>query len=92
MRVAGDGQVDEVGPGIRRSIVAYRPRSGQPPQRVLELDVQQVRRVEVAVAQDTVSKARDRRPAQEEAQDGRGVDDDQGRSRPERTASTMSSV
>lgn len=43
MRVADDGQFGEIGQGVRCPIVADRPRTGQPPQRVMELDVQQVR-------------------------------------------------
>ncbi len=92
VRVAEDGQIGEVHSCIRRTIVAECSSQHQPVESVLELHVEKVRRMEVTVAENTVDETWDSGLSRQDADDGRRINHDHGRSRPERTASTMSSM
>src|SRR5205814_2061884 len=92
MRVANDGQVREVRSDVGGPVVGEVPRGDEAPERVEELHVDEVRRMEVRIACESVGQLLDRRTRRQRRDHGGRVDDDHARSRPDRTAWTMLSI
>jgi len=89
-RVTGDRQLGKVGTCLSRPVAAHDARSHEASKGVEHLDVDQVWGVEVGVSGDPSEQRLTGRPADQDIEQSRGVQDDQ-RSRPARTASTITS-
>jgi hypothetical protein len=92
--VADEREVGEVDAGVLGALRADRAALHQPPQRVEQFGIDEVRAVEIAVFAEPFDEPSCRNTRHERLQHRGGVHDEHGaqsRSRPERTASTISS-
>ena len=78
MRVADDGQSGEVRPCVCGAFVTDRSGDDEASQRMLELHIEQVRSMQVAVADQTVDELWNLGLARQDADDGRRIDHDHG--------------
>src|SRR5438093_8780084 len=89
MRISDDREIVEVRPDVRGPVFGHMASSHEPPEGMDDLHVDQMRGVEIAILRQSPAKSRRARATREGGQDGRGVDDDHVRSRPERTDATI---
>src|SRR4051794_26252013 len=89
MRIPNDGEIREIAFDVDSSVFGHVSSPHQSPERVDHLHVDQMRGVKVAIPRQSVAKAHWSRTSGQGGQDGRGVDDDHVRSRPERTEATI---
>src|SRR5207244_1121352 len=92
MRIARDGKVTEIGPDILRPIEMKVAARYQAPQCVQYFHIDQVRGVQILVYFQAMKQGLIVRPAGQRGNEGRRIDDDHCRSRPDRTAATMASA